>query len=806
VEIKRAFLLTVFVWVLSASLSLAQTIDPEAVDSEPDTAVAEATEPEPAPEPIPVGVPLPNIGTAAEDLRKRAGDVSAWLALGDEAASRLAEMSLFLALVANSADEMEKLDVDSLDRSHINEMRNLWRGYAEQISNYQQRFSEYATELEDFVNEFEQLSALWLETRVHAEYVQALQIVVLDIQGGLDLIEPVLSQLITRRVPVLTYQSLLTQHSLLVSDVRDQIELADSEFRRNLFKINAPPIWSIAAMEPGFTSRVNPFTLIADTSRRFVEAQIVILSLHLTLLALAIAVAFWWRRQLGLMALQEDRALEKLRSWLARPVAVGILTGMLAGSFLYVTKPVLFAGLAAVVMLLATARLLSVQATGRQQWRLLALILLGLSELVLSQIVTPTVGSRFLLLAENLIALWLCWVFLTRPPEDARAGPVRELAWRLAHLAPLLLLAALLANGVGALPLATLLVRGTTSTIVAALVLYVGMVLATGLVTHFLRHRQQSMARLLQDHARALESSLHFLIRLTALWLWIKSGLASFGIIEQVRTAMISFLTSPLTMGTFSVSASQVLGFVLVIVAAILLSKLIRLLLEEQLLARIRLPRGVAGALSIISRYIILSVGFLAALSVAGVDLSQIGIIIGALGVGIGLGLQNIVGNFVSGLILVFERPIQAGDVIQVGTLLGRVQQIGVRASQVRTFDGSEVILPNSDLVTRELTNWTMSDNRRRIDIPVITDLKVRPREIVELLESVAAGKDNVLADPGPVGLFEGAEEGFFKFILRFWVPFEHGVDTKNEIAMQAYEALEAAGVKLPDLSIRRRL
>ena len=794
---KKVLLWSALLWLLSSDTLRAQSLQ---IGVESDR-IGNPTE-----QPVAAtsgGIPLPDIGTAAEALRQSAGKTSAWLALGDDAAGRLAEMTHFLNLVASSAEELDRLDIDAQDRQQIDEMRNRWRDYAERITEYQIKFSDYGSLLEARLGEFKQASSLWRITRSYAEQQQAIEVVLTDIDGALALIDPVLKQLIARRVPVSEFQSMLTHHSLMVADVRDQIELADRDFRRELIKISAPQIWSISTMAPGLHSRTNLPRLLLDTGLTFVETQWGFLLLHVICIVFAVSVAFWWRRQLDLLAVQEDHALKTLRNWLTRPVSVGLLAGLLAGIFLYQTRPVLLMNLSIVAMLLAAARLLSTHADSGVRLKLVALVSLGIGELLLSQIVTPTVGSRFLLMAENLIALWLVWKVLAQPPANFKTGRVGIVVWRLAHLAPVLLLIGVLANVIGALALTTLLVRGTSATLVAGVILYIVAVLAEGLVTHFLRHRQKRMSRLVRDHARGLESSINFLIRLIAFWLWIKTALRSFGLFEKFEQGAGQILSTPLTMGTFSVSASQVFGFVLVIIGAALLSRLVRLLLEDQVLARIQLPRGVAGAVSTISRYLILTVGFLAALSVAGVDLSQIGIIIGALGVGIGFGLQNVVGNFVSGLILVFERPIQIGDVVQVGALMGRVQQIGVRSSRVRTFDGSEVVLPNSDLVTRELTNWTLSDNRRRVDIPVITDLKVQPREIVALLERVATGQQHVLNDPGPRGLFEGAEEGFFKFILRFWVPFEQSIETKNHIAILVYEALEKAGFKVPDLPRR---
>jgi small-conductance mechanosensitive channel len=140
---------------------------------------------------------------------------------------------------------------------------------------------------------------------------------------------------------------------------------------------------------------------------------------------------------------------------------------------------------------------------------------------------------------------------------------------------------------------------------------------------------------------------------------------------------------------------------------------------------------------------VVVGLGILIAASASGLDLSSLAIIVGALGVGIGFGLQNLVNNFVSGLILLFERPIQAGDTVQVGELTGIVHAIGIRASRVRTYNGSEVIVPNGDLTASQVINWTLSDRSRRIEINVGVAYRYRPADVVEVLEKVVAEQED---------------------------------------------------------------
>src|SRR5262249_55019901 len=153
----------------------------------------------------------------------------------------------------------------------------------------------------------------------------------------------------------------------------------------------------------------------------------------------------------------------------------------------------------------------------------------------------------------------------------------------------------------------------------------------------------------------------------------------------------------------------------------------------------------------------------------AGISLSRFTLLAGALGVGLGFGLQNIVSNFVAGLILLFERPIQVGDVVDVGSLVGAVARIGMRSSTVRTAEGAEVIVPNGDLIPKSSTTWTLSDRRRRVEIRVGVAYGTDPEKVIALLLEAAGDHPEALADPAPAAYFIGFGDSSLDFVLQVW-------------------------------------
>lgn len=188
------------------------------------------------------------------------------------------------------------------------------------------------------------------------------------------------------------------------------------------------------------------------------------------------------------------------------------------------------------------------------------------------------------------------------------------------------------------------------------------------------------------------------------------------------------------------------------------------------MLPRLDLPKGVPATISKTSTYVVVTLGCIVAVAAAGLDLSRATILIGALGVGIGFGLQNAVNNFVSGLILLFGRPINVGDKIQIDTVSGVVKDIGIRATVVQTWQGAEVIVPNATLISENLVNWTLSDDRRRMEISVGVAYGTSAEKVIELLTEVAQAHDEVLDDPGPKTIFTGFGDSSLNFRLYVWV------------------------------------
>jgi small-conductance mechanosensitive channel len=229
--------------------------------------------------------------------------------------------------------------------------------------------------------------------------------------------------------------------------------------------------------------------------------------------------------------------------------------------------------------------------------------------------------------------------------------------------------------------------------------------------------------------------------------------------------------------------------------------------------ARVLLPAGISGGVRNSIRtgigYVGIVVAALMAFSYAGFSLSNIAIIAGALSVGIGFGLQNLVNNFVSGLILLAERPIRVGDMVVVGGEEGYVRKISVRSTELETFDGAHVLVPNSYFVAEKVKNWTFRNNVRRIAIPIGVAYGSDARQVQAVLLKVAADNPDVLKTPGPaVTLDEFAPASVNFTLYTFIADITKTGSVRTELSMAILAALAQAGIAIPfgqtDVTIRK--
>jgi potassium efflux system protein len=221
-------------------------------------------------------------------------------------------------------------------------------------------------------------------------------------------------------------------------------------------------------------------------------------------------------------------------------------------------------------------------------------------------------------------------------------------------------------------------------------------------------------------------------------------------------------------------------------------------LLEIVLLQRLSLDAGSRYAVSTVARYAISALGLVLVFNTIGGSWSQIQWLVAALSVGLGFGLQEIFANFVSGLIILFERPIRVGDTVTVGDVHGTVSKIQIRATWITAFDRKELIVPNKEFVTGRLINWTLSDSVLRVDLPVGIAYGSDTNRAIDVLTEVARESWRVLNDPPPQVLFLGFGDSSLSFELRVYIRnVSNLLPVTHELHMNIDKAFREAGIEI---------
>jgi small-conductance mechanosensitive channel len=280
--------------------------------------------------------------------------------------------------------------------------------------------------------------------------------------------------------------------------------------------------------------------------------------------------------------------------------------------------------------------------------------------------------------------------------------------------------------------------------------------------------------------------------------IWSLVALHILGWLPLVEQALDEYA---MTFGKVRISLYTVASFIL----SIALLMLVALWLTNAIRWRIRRSRVLDAsmkiALSHLTKFTLLSVAVLAAMIAAGIDLTAFAVFGGALGVGLGLGLQRVVSNFVSGFILVFEGSIRPGDIINVGNTFGTVKALHARHIVVRTEDGLDIVVPNENLLTSEITNWSYDGDRKvRLRLPVQVSYGDDPEQAIVLLEEAARANARVLREPRPVASLTGFGDNGINLELRVWMEdLEYGVaNVRSEINRRIWKDLRAAGISIP--------
>jgi len=313
-------------------------------------------------------------------------------------------------------------------------------------------------------------------------------------------------------------------------------------------------------------------------------------------------------------------------------------------------------------------------------------------------------------------------------------------------------------------------------------------------VRDLLEHRFGLDAPRRHQLARLTELALTFALIICALpFLMLQWGFSGADIRESFKSLFFG-----LEIGQFKISLARILLGIILFIALLFATRMVQRWLRERAVQS-RLDPGIANSVDTVVGYAGIAIAALLSVSYAGLDITNLAIVAGALSVGIGFGLQSIVNNFVSGLILLIERPIKVGDRIVVGDQQGLVRRISVRATEIETFDRASLIVPNSELITGRVLNWTHRDSLGAVSVKVGVGYSSDPDQVIAILTKCAEDHPDVLRTPPPGAALEGFGDSALLFNLRVSLPdIDKAGAVQSDLRIAIFKALGAAGIDIP--------
>jgi small-conductance mechanosensitive channel len=386
-----------------------------------------------------------------------------------------------------------------------------------------------------------------------------------------------------------------------------------------------------------------------------------------------------------------------------------------------------------------------------------------------------------------------------------KSGAVRS--W-LIRLAALVFLVVLIAEIIGQTVFAWSLLDASTRTILFLLMGWILIKLIRGGLELVARSPLIKKIPLLAKNVTAILRHTMTLITLVIWGFIIANILVDWRVYNIPSDAIQGVLSLGFVLGEQQVTLGLILSALAVLYGAFIVSWTIQGILMEDVFARRGLDRGARISIGRLIHYALVLVGFIFALFALGFDLKNVTILGGALGVGIGFGLQTIVNNFVCGLIMLFERPVKVGDSIELNGQNGKIKKVGLRSTVVQTYDNSEIVVPNSDLITNQVTNWTLAERLSRIKIPVGVAYGSDIQLVMKTLLQCAEDNQTVLKHPAPKALFLNFGGSSLDFELRVWVAdFDSRLQVISELHQEIDHRFRELDIEIPfpqtDLHVR---
>ncbi len=597
-----------------------------------------------------------------------------------------------------------------------------------------------------------------------------------------------------------------SKQAKLIVFIDDMIRILEEEqqvYQSSYLIIDSNPIWSasdstkhLQNVKSHFKSEFNENFNILKTYLRskkvIVISQLIFIILLVTSFILINRI--WPTKRLSTDSRRETQAGFILH----HPFFSSLLISVIISLFFYSNRPLVLGESFIILMMISSLVLLPGLLTKKIKIPLLFLLILFILSVIQDFLPYQSLVNRVIIIIQSVATLVLLFIAL-KLKNEFLLKPRGEILFKiLIRVFGLLMIIAFIANIIGSVKLADFLISSTIRTLTFSVIVVTIVIILNSMMILLIKGKRAESIPLFDQLKKLIDNRIRPLINWGGFILWFTAALIFFRLLKLFQNWIDSLMDTTFDIASVKISVGMIISFFLIVFVTHIIVRFVKNIFKDEWVSKSSLPRGTADTMSMLIRYTIVAFGIYLALSALGVSLNKFGFMAGALGVGIGFGLQSVVLNFIAGLILTLERPIHVGDVIEVDQYMGTVTEIGVRASKVLTWDGSEVIVPNGALITNKVINWTLENQKRRLSISIKTPFDADPEKVIEILAEVARKHPNTLDSPAPMILFNGYESSTLDFTIYCWVEFNVSLTTKSGVAINANKALKAAGIAAP--------
>ena len=717
-------------------------------------------------------------------------------------------LPLYVDFIKESQKYAQRFIGANPNRQKVDNQIKKWNGFLDYLRNWESTINVYEERNTILVEDIYFNQKTWELTYQNAELENVPPQLLADIQRVQGEVKAIYTKIKDENNYFLNLESKISDQIFIIEEVIAELIALKNSNAYKLLYLRHPPLWktSFKSVKKDTSQKAGVESISGNISNifSFIKSSENDIYLFILIIALFTTVIIYLKKVFLKYNFKEPREdLQNAKYLITNKTAWCIVfISIVCAIFFFINTPQLFDDILAILLLISTLPLLQTYLDKRFKNIIYFVILIFILDVGKTYFWFSSPHYRLYLLFQALLIASILFYF-TYPFLKTKEFYKKGMGVYLIRLTPVvyfLLIISVIANVLGYTNLTDLALKicmqSSELFIVFITMLKIANAISTGIIHNSYCRRNNYDPTI----KRAIESKVSQTLRILIGVFLAIYFLKMIDLLGPLTELINSILSEPYKVGSITFTLDTILTFIGILAASFLITSFVSFLLDgkEVNLKIVKLPKGIPAAISLVIRYFILAFGFILALSALGIDLSKFNLMAGALGLGIGFGLQNVISNFVSGIILVFERPILPGDSVEVNNLLGTVKKIGVRSSKISTYEGAEVIVPNNNLISNDLINWTLSDNIRRIKILVGTSYDSDPNEILILLVEIASEHDDVLKTPPPRALFREFGESSLNFGLLFWVHFEDGLQTKSDVTLGIYNKFKELNIEIP--------